>query len=230
MRILLIEDDSTAARTIEAMLMTKDFDVALTGLGEEGIELAKRERYDAIILDLQLPDMSGFDVLQSLRSAKVNAPVLVLSGNVAVESRVRALRSGADDYMTKPFHRDEMIARIHAVIRRSSVHAQSLIVTGKLVLNLDAKTAEVSGEPMRLTTKEYMLLEALSLRKGTALTKNVLLNQLYDGRDEPGQKIIDVFMCKLRKKLSAATNGENYIKTVWGQGYEMQDPPLAIAS
>jgi two-component system cell cycle response regulator CtrA len=230
MRILLIEDDSSAARAIEAMLMAQGLDVTIAALGEEGVDLAKRDEYDAIILDLQLPDMSGFDVLQSLRSAKVNAPLLVLSGNVAVESRVKALRSGADDYMTKPFHRDEMIARVHAVIRRSSIHAQSLIVTGKLVLNLDAKTAEVSGEPMRLTTKEYQLLEALSLRKGTALTKNVLLNQLYDGRDEPGQKIIDVFMCKLRKKLLAATKGENYIKTVWGQGYEMQDPPLAIAS
>ena len=229
MHILVIEDDNTTARTIEAMLKGQGYDISLAGLGEDGIDLGKQNEYEVILLDLQLPDMTGFEVLQSLRNAKINTPIMVLSGNASVETRVKALRAGADDYVTKPFHKDELIARVRTIIRRSKAHVQSLITTGKLVVNLDAKTAEVSGNPVNLTTKEYRLLEVLSLRKGTALTKNVLLNQLYGGMDEPEQKIIDVFMCKLRKKLSAAMNGENYIKTVWGLGYELQDPPRAVA-
>jgi two-component system cell cycle response regulator CtrA len=230
MHALVVEDDSATARNIEAMLKKDGFAVAVCGLGEEGIGLGKSNDYDVILLDLQLPDMTGFEVLKVLRDARINTPVLVLSGYADVEMRVKALRLGADDYVTKPFHQNELVARLHTVVRRSTAHTQSLITTGKLVVNLDTKTAEVSGARVHLTTKEYCMLEALSLRKGTALTKNVLLNQLYGGMDEPAPKIIDVFMCKLRKKLSEAMDGENYIKTVWGIGYELQDPPRAIAS
>jgi two-component system cell cycle response regulator CtrA len=224
MRVLLIEDDSAMARSIELMLRSESFNVYTTDLGEEGIDLGKLYDYDIIVLDLQLPDMSGFEVLKSLRLAKVQTPVLILSGNAIVEAKVKALGFGADDYMTKPFHKDELVARIQAVVRRSKGHSQSVITTGKLTVNLDAKTVEVDGSRVHLTGKEYQMLELLSLRKGTTLTKEMFLNHLYGGMDEPELKIIDVFICKLRKKLAAATAGDNYIETVWGRGYVLRDP------
>ncbi|MHA1158983.1 MAG: response regulator transcription factor, partial [Alphaproteobacteria bacterium] len=140
---------------------------------------------------------------------------------------VRGLGFGADDYMTKPFHKDELVARIHAIVRRSKGHAQSIINTGELAVNLDAKTVEVNGQRVHLTGKEYQMLELLSLRKGTTLTKEMFLNHLYGGMDEPELKIIDVFICKLRKKLAAATGGLNYIETVWGRGYVLREPENA---
>jgi two-component system cell cycle response regulator CtrA len=230
MRVLLIEDDSAMARSIELMLRSETFNVYTTDLGEEGIDLGKLYDYDIIVLDLQLPDMSGFEVLRALRVAKVQTPVLILSGNAIVEAKVKALGFGADDYMTKPFHKDELIARIQAVVRRSKGHSQSVITTGKLTVNLDAKTVEVDGSRVHLTGKEYQMLELLSLRKGTTLTKEMFLNHLYGGMDEPELKIIDVFICKLRKKLAAATSGDNYIETVWGRGYVLRDPAEEVAA
>jgi two-component system cell cycle response regulator CtrA len=224
MRVLLIEDDSSIARSIELMLRSEGLNVYTTDLGEEGIDLGKLYDYDIIVLDLQLPDMSGFEVLKALRVAKVRAPVLILSGNAIVEAKVKALGFGADDYMTKPFHKDELVARIQAVVRRSKGHSQSVIITGKLTVNLDAKTVEVDSQRVHLTGKEYQMLELLSLRKGTTLTKEMFLNHLYGGMDEPELKIIDVFICKLRKKLAAAIDGDNYIETVWGRGYVLRDP------
>ena len=224
MRVLLIEDDSATAQSIELMLKSENFNVYTTDLGEEGIDLGKLYDYDIIVLDLQLPDMSGFEVLKSLRVAKVQTPVLILSGNAIVEAKVKALGFGADDYMTKPFHKDELVARIQAVVRRSKGHSQSVITTGKLTVNLDAKTVEVDGSRVHLTGKEYQMLELLSLRKGTTLTKEMFLNHLYGGMDEPELKIIDVFICKLRKKLANASSGKNYIETVWGRGYVLREP------
>ena len=224
MRVLLIEDDSAMARSIELMLRSEGLNVYTTDLGEEGINLGKLYDYDIIVLDLQLPDMSGFEVLKALRVAKVQTPVLILSGNAIVEAKVKALGFGADDYMTKPFYKDELVARIQAVVRRSKGHSQSVITTGKLTVNLDAKTVEVDGSRVHLTGKEYQMLELLSLRKGTTLTKEMFLNHLYGGMDEPELKIIDVFICKLRKKLAAAIDGDNYIETVWGRGYVLRDP------
>jgi two-component system, cell cycle response regulator CtrA len=224
MRVLLIEDDVAVANSIELMLRSESINVYTTELGEEGIDLGKLYDYDIILLDLQLPDMSGFEVLKSLRLAKVQTPILILSGNAIVEAKVKALGFGADDYMTKPFHKDELVARIQAVVRRSKGHSQSVITTGKLTVNLDAKTVEVDGSRVHLTGKEYQIVELLALRKGATLTKEMFLNHLYGGMDEPEMKIIDVFICKLRKKLSLACAGEQYIETVWGRGYVMRDP------
>ncbi|MDJ0860127.1 MAG: response regulator transcription factor, partial [Dinoroseobacter sp.] len=147
-----------------------------------------------------------------------------LSGADTTESKIKGFGCGADDYLTKPFHREELIARIHAIIRRSKGHSQSIIQTGSIAVNLDAKTVEADGMQVHLTGKEYQILELLSLRKGTTLTKEMFLNHLYGGMDEPELKIIDVFICKLRKKLSQATGGDNYIETVWGRGYVLRDP------
>lgn len=224
MRILLVEDDPTTSKSIEMMLANANLNVYATDLGEEGIDLAKLYDYDLILLDLNLPDMNGHEVLRQLRRARVNTPILILSGNDDADNKIRGFGFGADDYLTKPFHREELIARIHAIIRRSKGHAQSIITTGKVMVNLDAKTVEVDGGPVHLTGKEYQMLELLSLRKGNTLTKEMFLNHLYGGMDEPELKIIDVFICKLRKKLSVATGGENHIETVWGRGYVLRDP------
>jgi two-component system cell cycle response regulator CtrA len=223
MRILLIEDDSSTAQSIEMMLKSESFNVYSTALGEQGIDLGKAAEYDLIVLDLNLPDMSGFEVLRSLRVSKVKTPILILTGIDGIHDKVRGLGFGADDYMTKPFHKDELVARIRAIVRRSRGHAQSVIRIGDLLVNLDTKTAEVSGAPVHLTVKEYQILELLSLRKGTTLTKEMFLNYLYGGVDEPGSKIIDVFMCKLRKKLAKASDGRDYIETSWGRGYLLRE-------
>ncbi|MGF1463582.1 MAG: response regulator transcription factor CtrA [Maricaulaceae bacterium] len=224
MRVLLIEDDGATAQSIELMLKSDGFNVYTTDLGEEGVDLGKLYDYDIILLDLILPDMQGLDVLKTLRVAKVETPVMILSGTADIDTKVKGLGIGADDYMTKPFHKDELIARIHAVVRRSKGHSQSVIRTGSVVVNLDAKSVEVENERVHLTGKEYQMLELLSLRKGTTLTKEMFLNHLYGGMDEPELKIIDVFICKLRKKLAAATGGEHFIETVWGRGYVLRDP------
>ncbi|MFP4328001.1 MAG: response regulator transcription factor CtrA [Paracoccaceae bacterium] len=224
MRVLLVEDDPTTSKSIELMLTHANLNVYATDLGEEGIDLAKLYDYDLILLDLNLPDMTGHEVLRQLRLARVETPILILSGSDDTESKIKGFGFGADDYLTKPFHRDELIARIHAIIRRSKGHSQSIIRTGKIEVNLDAKTVEVEGKPVHLTGKEYQMLELLSLRKGTTLTKEMFLNHLYGGMDEPELKIIDVFICKLRKKLTEATGERNHIETVWGRGYVLRDP------
>ncbi|WP_121629740.1 response regulator transcription factor CtrA [Tropicibacter alexandrii] len=236
MRILLVEDDPTTSKSIELMLSHANLNVYSTDMGEEGIDLAKLYDYDLILLDLNLPDMNGHEVLRQLRVARIETPILILTGEDDTQSKIKGFGFGADDYMTKPFHRDELVARIHAIIRRSKGHSQSVIRTGKVSVNLDAKTVEVGGKAVHLTGKEYQMLELLSLRKGTTLTKEMFLNHLYGGMDEPELKIIDVFICKLRKKLSEATGDDNYIETVWGRGYVLRDPepsqdePKAIAA
>ncbi len=224
MRVLLVEHDTTTSRSIELMLSHSNFNVYCTDLGEDAVELSKLYDYDLILLDLNLPDMAGLEVLRQIRLSRVDTPILILTGDTNTETKLRGFGGGADDYLTKPFHREELVARIHAIIRRSQGHAQSMIQTGKICVNLDAKTVEVEGKTVHLTGKEYQMFELLSLRKGTTLTKEMFLNHLYGGMDEPELKIIDVFICKLRKKLAEATGGENYIDTVWGRGYVLRDP------
>jgi len=224
MRVLLVEDDSATAASIEMMLRAENFIVDTTDLGEDGLEIGKLYDYDIIILDLMLPDIDGYEVLRRLRAARVRTPILILSGLSELDHKLKGLGFGADDFLTKPFDRRELIARIQAIVRRAKGHSESVIRTGKLLVNLDSRTVDVEGQPLRLTGKEYGILELLSLRKGTTLTKEMFLNHLYGGMDEPELKIIDVFVCKLRKKLSVATGGDNYIETVWGRGYVLRDP------
>jgi two-component system cell cycle response regulator CtrA len=224
MRVLLVEDDSNTAKSIELILKSEGFIVDTTDLGEDGLEIGKLYDYDIILLDLMLPDIDGYEVLRRLRAARVTTPILILSGLSELDNKLKGLGFGADDYLTKPFDKRELVARIHAIVRRSKGHSDSVIKTGKLSVNLDARTVEVENQPLHLTGKEYGILELLSLRKGTTLTKEMFLNHLYGGMDEPELKIIDVFVCKLRKKLAAATGGDNYIETVWGRGYVLRDP------
>jgi len=231
-RVLLVDDDAAIARSIELMLKIEEINVYRTDLGEEGVDLGKIYDYDIILLDLNLPDISGYEVLRSLRSAKVVTPVLILSGLASIEDKIRGLGLGADDYLSKPFHKDELIARIHALVRRSKGHAQSVIAVGDLIVNLEARNVELHGQKLHLTAKEYQILALLALRTGSTLTKETFLNHLYGGLDdEPEAKIIDVFICKLRKKLANASGGQDYIETIWGRGYVLREPTKqAIAS
>ncbi len=224
MRVLLVEDDPATAQGIEMMLRAESYVCDVTDMGEDGLEIGKLYDYDIIVLDLMLPDMDGYEVLRRLRAARVKTPILILSGLNGLDDKIKGLGVGADDYLTKPFDKRELVARIQAIVRRSKGHSDSVIKTGKLAVNLDTRTVEIDGQPLHLTGKEYGILELLSLRKGTTLTKEMFLNHLYGGMDEPELKIIDVFVCKLRKKLTAATGGDNYIETVWGRGYVLRDP------
>ncbi|MBI3440948.1 MAG: response regulator transcription factor [Proteobacteria bacterium] len=225
MRVLLIEDDQSTAKSIELMLKSEGYVVDTTDMGEDGLEIGKLYEYDIIILDLMLPDLDGYEVLKRLRAAKIETPIMILSGLSELDSKLKGLGFGADDYLTKPFDKRELMARIQAIIRRSKGHSQSIIKTGSIMVNLDARTVEVAGKQLHLTSKEYGIIELLSLRKGSTLTKEMFLNHLYGGMDEPEVKIIDVFICKLRKKIEKMSpDGESCIETVWGRGYVLRDP------
>ncbi|TGW15798.1 response regulator transcription factor CtrA [Candidatus Hepatobacter penaei] len=223
MRVLIVEDDSGVVQALEAMLRAEGCVVDSTSIGEDGFDIAKIYDYDIIILDLMLPDMDGYDVLQRLRSCRVTTPVLILSGLQKSEDIIKGLGIGADDYLTKPFNKEELLARVRAVTRRSKGHAESKVSVGRLSVDLQSRQAEVDGKPLSLTCKEYSILELLVMRKGSTLSKEVFLNHLYGGMDEPELKIIDVFVCKLRKKLTQALGSDDtYIETVWGRGYVLR--------
>ena len=224
MRVLLVEDDYAISQSIEIMLKKEGMIVDTTDLGEDGLDIAKLYEYDIIILDLMLPDINGYEVLKRLRSAKISTPVLILSSLSTPDEKIKGLTTGADDYLTKPFNKGELVARIRAIVRRKNDHADSIIRTGEIEVNLDTQTVTVKGKPLHLTGKEYGIMELLSMRQGSALSKDQFLNHLYGGIDEPELKIIDVFICKLRKKLQEATGGDDYIGTIWGRGYLLQAP------
>jgi len=230
MRVLLIEDDPVAGKAIELALASEGIIVDTAAYGEDGVELGTIYEYAAIILDLMLPDVNGFEVMLRLRSAKIKTPILILSGLVTVDHRIKGLGFGADDYLTKPFDKGELIARVHAIIRRSKGHSESVLRFDKVAINFDTRVVEVDGTKVHLTNKEYAILELLAMRKGTVLTKDMFLNHLYTSSHEPEIKIIDVFICKLRKKLQKASGGIDYIETVWGRGYMLKDYEQSEAS
>jgi two-component system, cell cycle response regulator CtrA len=224
MRILLIEDEHVLATTIELMLRTESFDVQIVSAGEEGVALGKRNDHELIILDLNLPDMSGYDVLRSLRAAEIRTPILILSGLTSIGDKVKGLGFGADDFLAKPFHKDELIARLRAILRRSAPAADTILRCGDLVIDFEAQRAQIGRTPVPLTNKEFQMLGLLATRYGSTITKEMFLTHLYGGMDEPEMKIIDVFICKLRKKLAEASGGKQYVTTVWGRGYMLREP------
>ena len=227
MRVLIIEDDSLMGSNLKKLLEREKFCVDLTSLGEEGLDLSKIYDYDLIILDLSLPDVGGHEILDRMRRKRVSAPVLILSGLADIQSKLEGFTLGADDYLTKPFNRDELLARIHALLRRSRGHSHSEITIGKLSFNIETKAVLMDGKSVNLTVKEAQILEYLCLHKGNVVTKDMFLDHIYGGDDEPEPKIINVFICKLRRKLSDASDGEHYIENVWGRGYLIRDnsPP-----
>jgi two-component system, cell cycle response regulator CtrA len=203
-----------------------------TELCQDALQMAEAYDYDIILLDLTRPDIEDYEVLRRLRAAGVPTPILILSDRADPDYKIKGFGLGADDFLTKPFDAGELVARIRAIVRRSKGHSGSVIRTGKLVVNHDTRVATVDGRPLRLTGKEYGILELLSLHKGTTLTKEMLLNHLYGGMDEPKPelRIIDVFVCKLRKKLARENGGRHYIETAYGLGYVLRDPPPVPAA
>ncbi|GBR14896.1 two component response regulator CtrA [Komagataeibacter nataicola NRIC 0616] len=192
--------------------------------------MLKSYNYDLAVMEVRLKDLDGFEVIRVSRVARVPTPVLVLSDEREDTTKVKAFSTGADDYVTRPYESMELTARMQAVIRRSKGYSEPTLRAGPLELCLDSRTVSVQGHCVHLTGKEYMILELLLLRKGMVLTKDAFLNHLYGGMDEPEMKIIDVFICKLRKKLHVAGAGQ-LIATVWGQGYVLRDgtPTLPAA-
>jgi len=223
MNILIIEDDALCAKSLAMAVKNEGHYYYICGSGTEGLNAAREGLYDAIILDINLPDSDGFQVAKTIRQGNTKTPLLVVSGRSSVTDRVVALSSGADGYLIKPFDRQELLANLTAIIRRTHGHADSRIVTGPIIVDINKHEVLVGRKRLNLTAKEYHILELLSLRKGSTLTKAHFINHLYGGIDEPESKIIDVFICKLRRKLADLTGGKNYIHTVWGQGYVLRD-------
>lgn len=221
MKVLLIEDEYVTSHGIEMALRDEDIYVDSASGSEEGIDFARHFDYDAIILNLNLPDIGGFDVLKSLRRAGIGTPLIILSGLATIDSKVKALNYGADDYMTKPFSNDELVGRVRALVRRSKGYSDSRISFGPMILDLVAKTVETDGRRVKLSGKEYQILELLSLRRGVAVSKETLISHIYSDGEGPDSPTIGLFMCRLRKKLAAASGGEQYIETVRDQGYLM---------
>lgn len=226
MKVLLIEDDKITADLIQKILRDENLFCDVVSNAEEALQIVKVYQYDAIVLDIGLPDINGYELLQKFRDGSIRTPILVLSGYQTIQDKVRALGFGADDYLTKPFVAEELVVRLKALIRRSEGHASAIIKVGELELNLDAQCILARGVPVDLTGKEYQILEFLLLRKNSTVTKANFLNHLYSGMDEPEEKIIDVFMCKIRRKLQdvLGNEGKQYIETVWGRGYVIRDP------
>lgn len=226
MRVLLIEDDKTIGQNIAMVLNKEGMVVDTSYLGEDGLEMAKLYEYDIIIVDLMLPGIDGYEVVRSLRATRNNTPIMILSGLSGSDKKVKGLGFGADDYLTKPFDRSELIARVNALVRRSKGLADPIVRTGIMEINLNSKIVTIGGKVLHLTSKEYALIELLAMRKGTTINKEQFLNHLYGGMDEPEMKIIDVFLCKIRRKIEKLSGGEEYIETVWGRGYILKDLPV----
>lgn len=223
MRALVVEDDPVSAALVERALEKQNIHVELCDLGEDALELAKLYDFDVIVLDLGLPDMDGCQLIKQLRRAERPTPVIVVSSREGSDEKLRALFAGADDFMVKPIDPRELLARQQAVVRRSAGYASSEINLGRMRIDLGARMVWIDEERLPVTAKEYGILELLALRKGTTLTKETFLDHLYGGLDEPEQKIIDVFVCKLRKKISNVAKAQANIETVWGHGYVLND-------
>lgn len=229
-RILIIEDDFILIRLYEAILQVASIELEIAMLGSEGIERALHRSFDLILLDLGLPDLSGLEVLKSIRDAEIDTPIMIVSGEIDIATKVTTFAGGADEYLTKPFQRDELLARIEAVRRRSEAHTPATIEFGRFILHLEEQIVRIDGRKICLTTHEYRVLECLALRKGSAVTKEGLMGYLYKGADTPVSKIVDVFVCRLRKKLAAVNGGTHYIETERGVGYALREPKQRVAA
>jgi len=229
MRVLLIDRDEIVAHKLRAALKSESYVCNWTTGGEDGVQIAKMYEFDIILLADVLTDLTGQAVLQHLRDGGVDTPVLFMSESDKPERKIDILDAGADDDLTKPVHPGEVIARINAIVRRAKGFSSPTVTVGPLTLNLSAKMVSVGGMPLPLSAKEYSLLELFALRRGKVVTRDCILNHLYDARDEPDAKIIDVYMCKVRKKIAAATGGETYINTVWGRGFVFDDMAVETA-
>ncbi|MGI9498835.1 MAG: response regulator transcription factor [Geminicoccaceae bacterium] len=223
MRALLVDDDASSASLSKLAVQPENIMVERAEAGLDALEMVKLYDFDVMILEHDLPDIDGTSLVRRMRAADINLPVMILSRVTDRQTKIDVLNAGADDYMAKPFDREELNVRLRSMIRRSKGHAGSIIRIGRLAVDLSAKTVEIDGQPLKATAKEYGILELLALRRGMTLTKENFLDHLYGGMDEPEQKIIDVFSCKLMKKIAALSGEQNAIRTIWGRGYVLED-------
>jgi two-component system, cell cycle response regulator CtrA len=226
MNILLIGSDGDGE--LATILRRHDLSVSVAGAGEDLADLAARA--EIVLIEVPRAYREATGVLRSLRASGVATPVVMIFGLAGVDLTVQALRVGADDCIFAPFHREELLARMHAVARRFRVRERPLVSNGNVVADLECKTVEVGGVGVRVSIKEFEILEYLMRGRGAVLTKGALIQHLYNGQDEPDQKILDVFVCKLRKKIGDANGGRNPIETVRGLGYRWRDCDDAMAA
>ena len=219
MRILLVEDDPDLSRQLKAALGDAGYAVDHAADGEEAQFLGETEPYDAVILDLGLPKVDGVSVLERWRRESMAVPVLILTARGAWSEKVAGFDAGADDYLTKPFHTEELLARLRALLRRSAGHAAPSLSLGGLRLDPRAARASVNGEPLRLTSLEYRLLHYLMMHQWRVISRTELVEHLYDQDFDRDSNTIEVFIGRLRKKI-----GADRIETVRGLGYRLTAP------
>jgi two-component system, OmpR family, response regulator len=221
MKILVIEDDPTVGQFVKRGLEEQRWGVDLVANGEEGERMAASDAYDLVILDLRLPGKSGIQVLHTLRARGFERPVLVLTAQDAVDAKVQTLRAGADDYVTKPFAFEELLARVEALSRRPRGLVSPTIRVGDLVLDQDAREVRRDGTPIELTPKEYAVLEYLMRHAGKVMSRTLITEYAWGYHFDPGTNIVDVVINHLRKKIDVK-HDRRLISTVRGVGYMMK--------
>ena len=222
MRILVIEDDPTVGQYVKRGLEEHRWAVDLMTDGEEGERRASSEAYDLIVLDMRLPGKSGLDVLQSLRAKGFERPVLVLTAQDAVDAKVTTLRAGADDYVTKPFAFEEVLARVEALARRPRALASPVLRVGDLEIDQATREVRRSGVPIEVTPKEYTVLEYLARHAGRVMSRTLITEYAWGYHFDPGTNIVDVVINHLRKKVDAG-HARKLITTVRGVGYVLKE-------
>jgi two-component system cell cycle response regulator CtrA len=223
MHILIVEDDPVVADVLGMTLEEAGHFQSTAHNIETALAELKHNNIDAVLLDINLPDGDGTRLARLIRKNHIPVPILVVSGNASTDDKIAALGAGADGYLTKPFDRFELLANLDAIIRRTHGHSSATVAVGNLEVDLNRHLALIDGEQLSLTGKEFRIVEFLALRKGSVLSKTAFLSHLYGGLDEPEPKIIDVFVCKLRRKLESAGARGVSIETVWGQGYILRE-------
>lgn len=219
MRILIVEDDNQLREQLSAAIKKHDFATDTAKDGREGLFMVQEYPYDLAVIDLGLPEISGIDLIQQLRSAGKQFPVLVLTARGSWQDKVEGLESGADDYVVKPFHMEEVIARINALLRRSAGNASSELCFGPLTINTAAKSVVVNGNELNLTSYEYNTLEYLVHNAGKVISKTELTEHLYSQDFDRDSNVIEVFVGRLRKKIDHEIK-LGAIATIRGQGYK----------
>lgn len=223
MRVLLVEADTKSSSRIARGLTLAGVRLEAIDTGKEALELVRHYDFDILLLNLGLPDMSGLEVLRHLRAGRSDMPVLAMMNNLQAQLGMEAFSAGADDVVSLPIDEGELLARMRAIVRRCRGYSKPMLRIGAVTLTSDTRECAVHDKQVQLTGKEYAILELLMLRRNMVLTKDTFLNHLYGGMDEPEAKIIDVFICKLRRKLAIA-GAPDFIGTVWGRGYTVRDP------
>jgi two-component system response regulator PhoP len=222
-RILLVEDEAALRETLAARLKRDGYAVDVAADGEEGLYLGKEVPFDVAIIDLGLPRMSGMDLVTELRKAGRKYPILILTARAGWQDKVEGLKTGADDYLVKPFHVEELLARINALVRRASGWTRSTLECGPIVLDTTAQTVAVNGTGVELTSYEYKVLEYLMLHAGELVSKADLTEHIYQQDFDRDSNVLEVFIGRLRKKLDP-DNALKPIETVRGRGYRFAIP------